>query len=62
MTWGKQAAHSLAETLGNWFTADGVTAAVAAVDAAETVIAASPPELPADRRFEIGSVPAACGW
>jgi hypothetical protein len=29
MTWGKQAAHSLAETLGSWFTTDGVAAAAA---------------------------------
>src|ERR1700677_5166270 len=56
MTWGKQAANSLAETLGSWFTADGVAAAAAAVDASGTVIAASPPALPADGRFEIGSV------
>ena len=56
MTWGKQAAHSLAETLGSWFTADGVAAAAAAIDASGTVIAASPPDLPADGRFEIGSV------
>jgi serine-type D-Ala-D-Ala carboxypeptidase/endopeptidase len=56
MTWGKQAAHSLAESLGGWFTADGVAAAAAAIDASETVIAASPPGLPSDSRFEIGSV------
>jgi D-alanyl-D-alanine-carboxypeptidase/D-alanyl-D-alanine-endopeptidase len=56
MTWGKQAAHSLAETLGSWFTAGGVAAAATAIDASGTVIAASPPDLPADGRFEIGSV------
>jgi CubicO group peptidase (beta-lactamase class C family) len=56
MTWGKQAADSLAETLGSWFTSDGVAAAAAAVDASGTFIAASPPDLPADGRFEIGSV------
>jgi D-alanyl-D-alanine-carboxypeptidase/D-alanyl-D-alanine-endopeptidase len=56
MTWGKQAAHSLAEALSGWFTADGVAAAVAAVDVSETVVAASPPDLPANGRFEIGSV------
>jgi serine-type D-Ala-D-Ala carboxypeptidase/endopeptidase len=56
MTWAKQAAQTLAETLGGWFTADGVIAATAAVDAAETVVAASPPDLPADGRFEVGSV------
>lgn len=56
MTWGKQAAQALAETLGGWFAADGVVAATAAVDASGTVIAAHPPELPADARFEIGSV------
>src|SRR5690348_8744195 len=56
MTWGKQAAHALAEALGGWFAGVGVAAAVAAVDAAETVIAANPAELPADGRFEIGSV------
>src|SRR6185437_10163300 len=56
MTWGKQAAQSLAETLGGWFADDGVVAAVAAVDEADTVIAASPADLPADRRFEIGLV------
>ena len=56
MTWGKQAANSLAETLGSWFTADGVAAAAAAVDASGTAIAASPPDLPDDGRFEIGSV------
>ena len=56
MTWGKQAAHALAETLGGWFADNGVAAAVATVDEAETVIAASPAELPADGRFEIGSV------
>jgi D-alanyl-D-alanine-carboxypeptidase/D-alanyl-D-alanine-endopeptidase len=56
MTWGKQAAQALADTPGSWFTADGVAAAAAAVDASGTVIAASPPDLPADGRFEIGSV------
>jgi D-alanyl-D-alanine-carboxypeptidase/D-alanyl-D-alanine-endopeptidase len=56
MTWGKQAAHSLAEVLGAWFTAGGVAAAAAAVDESGTVIAASPPDLPAAARFEIGSV------
>jgi CubicO group peptidase (beta-lactamase class C family) len=56
MTCGKQAAQALADTLGGWFRADGVAAAAAAVDASQTVIAASPPDLPADGRFEIGSV------
>ena len=56
MTWGKQAAHSLAETLGGWFAGDGVAAAVAALDATGTDLAASPADLPADGRFEIGSV------
>ena len=56
MTWGKQAAQSLAETLGGWFAGNGVAAAVATVDEAETVVAASPADLPAEGRFEIGSV------
>jgi CubicO group peptidase (beta-lactamase class C family) len=56
MTWGNQAAHSLAETLANWLTADGVAAAAAAVDETGTVIATGPSDLPAGGRFEIGSV------
>jgi serine-type D-Ala-D-Ala carboxypeptidase/endopeptidase len=56
MTWGKQAAQAVAETLGGWFTADGIAAAAAAVDETGTVIATGPPDLPADGRFEIGSV------
>jgi D-alanyl-D-alanine-carboxypeptidase/D-alanyl-D-alanine-endopeptidase len=56
MTWGKQVAQSLAETLGGWFAGNGVAAAVATVDQADTVIVASPADLPADARFEIGSV------
>jgi CubicO group peptidase (beta-lactamase class C family) len=56
MTWGKQAAQSLAEALGGWFAGDGVAAAAAAVDESGTVIASSPPDLPAGGRFEIGSV------
>ena len=56
MTWSSQAAQSLAEALGAWFAGDGVAAAAAAVDADGTDIAASPRGLPADGRFEIGSV------
>jgi serine-type D-Ala-D-Ala carboxypeptidase/endopeptidase len=56
MTWGKQAAGSLAEALGGWSAGGGVAAAAAAVDTSGTVIASSPPNLPADGRFEIGSV------
>ena len=56
MTWGEQAAQSLAEAISGWFTVDGVAAAAAAIDASETVTAASPPGLPAGARFEIGSV------
>jgi CubicO group peptidase (beta-lactamase class C family) len=56
MTWGNQAANSLAETLANWLTADGVAAAAAAVDETGTVMATSPPDLPAGGRFEFGSV------
>ena len=56
MTWSKQAARSLAEAIGGWFTADGIAAAAAAVDASGTVTAADPADLPADARFEIGSV------
>ena len=56
MTWSSQAAQSLAEALGAWFAGDSVTAAAAAVDADGSDIAASPRDLPADGRFEIGSV------
>lgn len=56
MTWGKQAAHALAETLGGWSAADGVAAAAAAVDTSGTVVASQPRDLHADGRFEIGSV------
>lgn len=56
MTWGEQAADSLAEALGSWSAGGGVVAAAAAVEASETVIASSPPGLPAGARFEIGSV------
>ena len=56
MTWGNQAAHSLAETLANWLTAERIAAAAAAVDETGTVIATGPPDLPAGGRFEIGSV------
>jgi CubicO group peptidase (beta-lactamase class C family) len=56
MTWGKPAAHALAEAVGGWFSAGEVVAAAAAVDESGTVIAASPADMPADGRFEVGSI------
>ena len=58
MTWAEQAASALADTLGGWFAAadNGVAAAAAAVDETGTFTAASPPGLPADGRFEVGSI------
>jgi CubicO group peptidase (beta-lactamase class C family) len=56
MTWTEQAAQSLTEVLGDWFSTDGVTAATAAIDASGTVVITSPADTPAHARFEIGSV------
>jgi CubicO group peptidase (beta-lactamase class C family) len=61
MAWAEQAARSLTETFDGSFEAAGVAVAaagidVASTDEADTALHASPPDTPADGRFEIGSV------
>jgi CubicO group peptidase (beta-lactamase class C family) len=61
MAWAEQAARSLTETFDGSFEAAGVAVAAAGIDVASadevgTALHASPPDTPADGRFEIGSV------
>lgn len=56
MTWGGDAAQSLAETFDGTFAAPGAAAAAACTDETGTTVAVSPAGTPADGRFEIGSV------
>jgi len=56
MTWSENAARTLAETFDGTYGAPGVVTAAACIDEAGTAIRASPGDLPADGRFEIGSV------
>jgi len=56
MTWSEDSARTLSEIFDGTFAAPGVVTAAACVDEAGTVIRASPGNLPADGRFEIGSV------
>ena len=56
MTWGEDAAQSLAETFDGAFGVPGVVTAAACTDETGTAVAASPGGAPADGRFEIGSV------
>jgi plasmid stabilization system protein ParE len=56
MTWNEDAARMLSETFDGTFAAPGVVTAAACIDEAGTAIRTSPGDLPADGRFEIGSV------
>jgi CubicO group peptidase (beta-lactamase class C family) len=56
MTWREDSAGALAEAFDGTFPAPGVVTAAACIDEAGTAIAASPGDVPADGRFEIGSV------
>lgn len=56
MTWGGDAAPSLADTFDGAFATAGVATAAACTDDTGTTVAASPAGTPADGRFEIGSV------
>jgi serine-type D-Ala-D-Ala carboxypeptidase/endopeptidase len=56
MTWSEDAARTLAETFDGTFAAPGVVTAAACIDEAGTAIQASPGDMPADGRFEIGSI------
>jgi CubicO group peptidase (beta-lactamase class C family) len=61
MAWAEQAAQWLAETFDGSFEAAGAAVAaagidVAGTDGAGTAVHVSPPDTPADGRFEIGSV------
>jgi len=56
MTWSEDAARTLSETFDGTFAAPEVVTAAACMDEDGTAIRASPGDLPADGRFEIGSV------
>ena len=56
MTWSEDAAGTLAETFDGTYAAPGVVTAAACIDEAGTAIRACPGDMPADGRFEIGSI------
>jgi CubicO group peptidase (beta-lactamase class C family) len=56
MTWSEEAARTLSETFDGTYAAPGVVTAAACTDETGTATAASPGDLPADGRFEIGSI------
>lgn len=56
MTWSEDAARTLSETFDGTFGAPGVVTATACIDEAGTAAAASPADMPAGGRFEIGSL------
>jgi serine-type D-Ala-D-Ala carboxypeptidase/endopeptidase len=56
MTWGEDAARSLAETFDGALGSPRAVTAAACTDGAGTTVTVSPGDAPADGRFEIGSV------